>query len=152
MNLSLPVYSPYPFPSLVTIIRFLHPGLHFSFVNTFICRYHFLKFHLIKEISDDTCLSLSDLLHSAWQSVGPSMSPQMALFHSFFWLRDNPLYHFFSIHSSSMDSPAPIRKHRHLSITPLSLHAYFLPGKDTSKCCGPQVHWGGVRNQKRGKS
>ena len=52
----------------------------------------------------------------------------MALFHSFFWLSDNPLYHI-SIHSSSMDSSAPIRKHRHLSVTSLSLHAFFLSGK-----------------------
>ena len=30
--------------------------------------------------------SLSDLLHSVWQSLGPSMLLQMALFHSFSWL------------------------------------------------------------------
>ena len=88
VNLSLPVYPSYPLPPLVTIISFLHPGLHFSFVNTFICTYHFLKFHLIKEVSDDTCLSLSDLLHSAWQSLGPSMPLQMALFCSFSWLNN----------------------------------------------------------------
>ena len=86
-SLSLISLSP-----LVTIISFLHPGLHFSFVNTFICRYHFLKFHLIKEISDDTCLSLSDLLHSAWQSLGPSMPLQMALFCSFSCLNNIQLY------------------------------------------------------------
>ena len=37
-------------------------------------------------ISYDICLSLSDLLHSVWQSPGPSMSLQMALFCSFLWL------------------------------------------------------------------
>ena len=36
-------------------------------------------------MSYDICLSLSDLLHSAWQSLGPSMLLQMALFHSFFF-------------------------------------------------------------------
>ena len=30
-------------------------------------------------------LSLSDLLHSVWQFLGPSMSLRMALFHSFLW-------------------------------------------------------------------
>ena len=30
----------------------------------------------------DISPSLSDLLHSVWQSLGPSMLPQMALFHS----------------------------------------------------------------------
>ena len=73
-----------------------------SFVNTFTCTYHFLKFHLIKEISDNTCLSLSDLLHSAWHSLGPSMPLQMALFCSFSWLNNIQLYicHIFFIYCS----------------------------------------------------
>ena len=47
--------------------------------------------------------SLSDLLHSAWQSLGPSMLLQMALFHSLLWLSRIPLCictTFFLIHSS----------------------------------------------------
>ena len=38
------------------------------------------------------CLSLSDLLHLVWQSLGPSMLRQMALFCSFLWLSNIPLY------------------------------------------------------------
>ena len=30
----------------------------------------------------DICFSFSDLLHSVWQPLGPSVSPQMAQFHS----------------------------------------------------------------------
>ena len=39
-------------------------------------------------------LSLSDLLHSVWQSLGPSMLLQIASFHFFIWLSNNPLYIF----------------------------------------------------------
>ena len=45
-------------------------------------------------ISYDICLALSDLLHSVWQSLGPSMLLQMALFHSFLWLSNIPIYVF----------------------------------------------------------
>ena len=43
-------------------------------------------------ISCDICLSLPDLLHSVWQSLGPSMLLQRALFHSFIRLSNIPLY------------------------------------------------------------
>ena len=43
------------------------------------CRYHFSSFHIYALI-DDICLSLSDLLHSVWQTLGPSMSLQMTQF------------------------------------------------------------------------
>ena len=42
--------------------------------------------------SYDICPSLSDLLHSVWQSLGPSMFLQMALFRSFLWLNNTQLY------------------------------------------------------------
>ena len=48
-------------------------------------------------ISYDICLSVSDLLHSVWQSVGLSMLLQMALFCSFLWLSH---YHIFFTHWS----------------------------------------------------
>ena len=38
------------------------------------------------------CFSLSDLVHSVWQSVGPSMSPHMEQFCSILWLINIPLY------------------------------------------------------------
>ena len=43
-------------------------------------------------ISYDICLSLSDLLHSVWQSLGPFMLLQMALFCSLLWLSNTPWY------------------------------------------------------------
>ena len=59
-------------------------------------------------ISYGICLSLSDLLHLVWQSPGPSMLLQMALFHSFLmaewysvvWMRFPCVHHIFFIHSS----------------------------------------------------
>ena len=45
----------------------------------------------------DICLFLSDLLHLVWQSLGPSMLLQMALFNSFLWLSSIPLYIFSSL-------------------------------------------------------
>ena len=43
-------------------------------------------------ISYDTCLSVSDLFQSVWSSLGPSTFLRMALFHSFLWLSNIPLY------------------------------------------------------------
>ena len=40
------------------------------------------RFHIIV-ISYDICLSLSELLHSVRQSLGPFVLLQMTLFHSF---------------------------------------------------------------------
>ena len=46
----------------------------------------------------DTCFSLSDLLHSVWQTLGSFTSLQMTQFHSFLWLINIqlhlPLYQF----------------------------------------------------------
>ena len=53
--------------------------------------YHFSRFHIYALIYD-ICFSLSDLLHSVWQSLGPSTSLQMTQFHSFLWLSNIPLY------------------------------------------------------------
>ena len=53
--------------------------------------YHFSRFHIYALIYDIS-FSLSDLLHSVWQSLGPSMSLQMTQFLSFLWLSNIPLY------------------------------------------------------------
>ena len=47
--------------------------------------YHFSRFHIYALIYD-TCFSLSDLLHSVWQSLGPSTSLQVTQVRSFLWL------------------------------------------------------------------
>ena len=55
-----------------------------SFVS-FLFRFH------ICSIPHDISPSLSSSLHSVWHALGPSMLLQMALFHSFLWLRSIPL-------------------------------------------------------------
>ena len=93
------------FPPLVSIRLFS------AFVSLFLsCKlvhlYHFSRFHIYALIYN-VCFSLSDLLHSVWQSLGPSTSLQMTQFRSFLWLSNIPLYiyiyihHFFFIHSSA---------------------------------------------------
>ena len=49
------------------------------------------RFH-IHALIYDICFSLSDLLHSVWQSLDPSTSQQKTQFHSFLWLSNIPLY------------------------------------------------------------
>ena len=81
VNLSLPIY---PFP------------LCHKFFSTSVTQYLLYQYHLyqffrshIQMIQYDICLSLSNLLHSVWQSLDPSMLLKMALFCSFFmdeWL------------------------------------------------------------------
>ena len=46
--------------------------------------YHFSRCHMYVLIYY-ICVSLSYLLHSVWQTVGPSVSPQMTQFHFFFY-------------------------------------------------------------------
>ena len=53
--------------------------------------YHFSRFHIYALIYD-ICFSLSDLLHSVWQSLDPSTSLQITQIRSFLWLSNIPLY------------------------------------------------------------
>ena len=53
--------------------------------------YHFPRFHIYTLIYS-IYFFLSDILHSVWQSPGPSVSLQMTQFHSFLWLRIIPLH------------------------------------------------------------
>ena len=59
-----------------------------KFVHKFICTFFWIP-HIrnIIHLFFSSWLSLVSL----WQSVGPSMSLQIALFHSFLWLRNIPL-------------------------------------------------------------
>ena len=88
---STPPSPPHPgFPPLVSIRLFST-----SVSQLLPCKpvhlYHFSRFH-IHVLIYDICVSLSDLLHSVWQSLGPSMSQQMTQFYSFLWLSNIPLY------------------------------------------------------------
>ena len=51
----------------------------------------FFRFH-IYVLAYGICFSLSDLLPSVWQSLGPSTSLLRTQFRSFLWLSDIPLY------------------------------------------------------------
>ena len=83
-NLSLP----HPFSPLVIQVCSLCLWVCICFVNKFIC-----TIFSIPHISNITWhLSFSDLLHSVWESLGPSMLLQMASFHSFLWLSSIPLH------------------------------------------------------------
>ena len=95
VNPNLPIHhtttpTPLRFPPLVSIHLFS------TSVSLFLpCKevhlYHFSRFHIYVLIYD-ICFSLSDLLHSVWQSLDPSTSLQMTQFHSFLWLSNIPLY------------------------------------------------------------
>ena len=85
-----PPASPRRFPPLVSIRLFS------TYVSQFlpwkpVHLYNFSRFHIYALIYD-ICFSLSDLLHSVWQSIGPSTSKQMTQFRSFLWLSNIPLY------------------------------------------------------------
>ena len=80
------------FPALVSIHLFS------TSVSQFLpCKlvhlYHFSSFHIYALISDIS-FSLSDLLHSVWQSLYPSTSQQMTQFRSFLWLSNIPFFFF----------------------------------------------------------
>ena len=101
VNPNLPIHhtTPHPtsqpphpcrFPPLVSIRLFS------ASVSQFLCckpvhLYHFSRFHMYALIHD-ICFSLSDLLHSVWQSLDASTSLQMTQFRSFLWLSNIPLY------------------------------------------------------------
>ena len=57
----------------------------------FIFYFIFFRFH-IYVLAYGNCFSLSDLLHSVWQTLGPSTSLQITQFHFFLWLSNIPLY------------------------------------------------------------
>ena len=85
-----PPPPPHHFPPLVSI------GLFSTSVSLFLsCKpvhlYHSSRFHIYALIYD-ICFSLSDLLHSVWQSLDPSMSLQITQFRSFLWPSNIPLY------------------------------------------------------------
>ena len=79
MSISISQCMPFPFPLVTTSFVFYTDNS--TSVLKYIHFYHFFIFHLKVLIY----LSFSDWLHSVWQSLGPSMSLQMALFHTFFF-------------------------------------------------------------------
>ena len=56
------------------------------------CLYQYFFRFPIYGLIYDVCFSISDLLHSVWQLLGPSTSVQMTQFCSFLWLSNILLY------------------------------------------------------------
>ena len=105
MSISITQFIPPPppchFPRLVSICLFSTSVSLFLSCRSFHL-YHFSRFHIYVLIND-IWFSLSDLLHSVWQSLDPSTSLRMIQFYCFLWLRNIPLYicHIFFIHPSA---------------------------------------------------
>ena len=83
----------YPSPSLCPQVYSLHLRLYSCpaprfFITLF---FFFFRFH-IYVLAYGICFSLSDLLHSVWQILGPSTSLQITQLHFFLWLSNIPLY------------------------------------------------------------
>ena len=98
VHMSIPIaqFSTPPSPTPCSFLPLLSIHLFSTSVSRFLpCKpvhlYHFSRFHIYALIYD-ICFSLSDLLHSVWQSLHPSMSLQMTQFCSFLWLSNIPLY------------------------------------------------------------
>ena len=95
VNPNLPIHptttpSPCRFPPLVSIRLFSTSVSHFLPCKP-VHLYHFSRFHIYTLIYDIS-FSLSDLLHSVWQTIDPSTSLQMTQFRSYSWLNNIPLY------------------------------------------------------------
>ena len=76
--------------------------IHLEFILVYVVSLFWGKVHLILSCKNDyrfhicvlaygICFSLSDLLHSVWQTLGPSTSLQITQFPSFLWLSNIPL-------------------------------------------------------------
>ena len=86
----VPAYpSPSPCPqvhSLVGLRLYSHPAPRFFITIFFLFRFH------IYVLAYGICFSLSDLLHSVWQTLGPSTSLQITQFPFFLWLIFHCIY------------------------------------------------------------
>ena len=98
-----PSPCPHCFPPLVSIRFFLYFCVSISALQAG-SSVPLSRFHIYALIYN-ICFSLSDLLHSVWQSLDASTSLQMTQFRSFLWLSKSHkaivyMYHNFFIHSS----------------------------------------------------
>ena len=90
VNSNLPIHPTTPFPRSVSI-RLFSTSVSLFLPCKSVHLYHFSRFH-VYTLMYNICFSPSDLLHSVWQSLGPSTSLQMTQFRSFLWLSNIPLY------------------------------------------------------------
>ena len=92
VNPNLPIHHTttptHRFPPLVSI-RFFSTSVSLFLPWKLVHLYHFSRFHIYALIYD-ICFSLSDLLHSVWQSLCPSTSINDPI--SFLVMANVPLY------------------------------------------------------------
>ena len=126
MSIPISQFIPPPpphFPPLVSI-RLLSTWVSLFLLCKPVHLYHFSRFHIYALIHD-ICFSLSDLLHSVWQSIDPSTSLQMTQFRSFLWPSTIPLYIYTTSSSTlTLNSSDKIDKCRHCSSQSLSHHPH----------------------------
>ena len=85
----IPAYpSPSPCPQVHSLCLCLYSCPTPRFFRTI---FFFFRFH-IYVLAYGICFSLSDLLHSVWQSLGPSTSLQITQLCFFLWLSNITLY------------------------------------------------------------
>ena len=92
MSMPLSHFIPaYPSPSLCPQVYSLHLHLYSCPAPRFFRTiFFFFRFH-IHVLTYNICFSLSDLLHSVRQSLGPSTSIRITQFRSVLWLSNIPL-------------------------------------------------------------
>ena len=78
----------HPLFSLLSIHFFLYVCLYFCLANKIIYTIFLHSTYMLNVYF----FSLSDLIHSVWQSLASHTSLQMTQFHSFLWLSNIPLY------------------------------------------------------------
>ena len=81
-----PSHSPCPQVHSLCLCLYSRPAPRF-----FRTIFFFFRFH-IYVLAYSICFSLSDLLHSVWQTLDPSTSLQITQFHFFLWLSNIRLY------------------------------------------------------------
>ena len=92
MSMPLSHFVPaYPSPSPCPQVHSLRLHLYSYPAPRFFITIYFFRFH-IYVLAYSICFSLSDLLHSVWQTLGPSTSLQITQFRFFLWLSNIPLY------------------------------------------------------------
>ena len=92
MSILLSYFIPaYPSSSPCPQVHSLRLCLYSYPAPRFITTSFFFRFHMYV-LTYGICFSLSDLLYSVWQTLGPSTLLQITQFHPFLWLSNIPLY------------------------------------------------------------
>ena len=92
--MSMPLFhfvTGYPSPSPCPQVHSLCLCFYSCPAPRFIRNFFFSRFH-IYVLAYGICFSLSDLLYSVWQTLGPPTSLQIIQFRFFLWLSNIPLY------------------------------------------------------------